>query len=238
MSLADLPQWLDKVESGGTGVLTLDDGKQMTVGVVEFDDDRRELVVEVIPPNHSQSNGERGHRSISIDHVVSFEPQSPEARPWPYSDPCPCGPFSFARFALMSTMFLSWTFGSIPLFLLLIKKPYGLQEASAISYTLFVVWLTFAATRKWRRFKFTCPAVEPEIPRLLFRHLGFLVALFALQAAALAVRPHLPDWWNIEDAKGETPFVPAFMFLCMGLAFAQVLTNRSLLERAHREFSE
>jgi hypothetical protein len=47
----------------------------------------------------------------------------------------------------------------------------------------------------------------------------------------------LPPWWNIEDRKGATPFDLAMALLCFGLAWLQVLTNRSLLERAHREFS-
>jgi hypothetical protein len=82
---------------------------------------------------------------------------------------------------------------------------------------------------------FTCPAVQPKFSRLLWRHVGFLVALFALQTLALAIRPNLPDWWNT-DRKG-TPFEIALFFLCFGLGYAQVFTNRRLLDRAHREFS-
>ncbi len=84
---------------------------------------------------------------------------------------------------------------------------------------------------------FTCPAVQSLFTRLLWRHLGFLVLLFALQTAALASRPNLPDWWNTEDRKGATPFDLALILLCFGLGYAQVFTNRSLLDRAHRDFS-
>lgn len=63
----------------------------------------------------------------------------------------------------------------------------------------------------------------------------FLIALFALQTAALAMRPNLPDWWNT-GAKG-TPFEIALILLCLGLGYAQVFTNRRRLDRAHREFS-
>jgi hypothetical protein len=84
---------------------------------------------------------------------------------------------------------------------------------------------------------FTCPAVQPQFSRLLGRHLGFLVVLFVLQTAALAARPNLPAWWNIADRKGTTPFDLALALLCFGLGYAQVFTNRSLLDRAHREFS-
>jgi hypothetical protein len=235
---AELPQWLDKTGVRTIGVLTLDDGKEMTAEVVEFDEERRELVVEVISPNHPHPNGGRGRHAIPVDRIVSFEPKSRAAQPWPYSDLCHQGTsFSLPRFVLMSTMFLCLILGSLPLFFLLMKRPYGLQEASAIVYTIFEVFFTFAATRSWRPYMFTCQAVQPQIPRLLWRHLGFLVALFALQTAALAAHPNLPEWWNVEDRKGSTPFELALLFLCVGLGFAQVFTNRSLLDRAHREFS-
>lgn len=86
---------------------------------------------------------------------------------------------------------------------------------------------------------FTCPAVQPQLFRLLWRHLGFLVALFALQTGALAVRPHLPAWWNTDSggSRSGPPFELALLFLCAGLAWIQIFTNRRLLDRAHREFS-
>ena len=162
---------------------------------------------------------------------------------WPFSDPCRDLSISHPRTDILTIIFLFMILGSSTLFLLLVKKPYGLQEASIITYTLFEVFFTFAHTGGGITggdvppFKFTCPAVEPQIPRLLWRHLGFLLALFVLQIAMLAVRPHLPYWW-IKDRKGATPFDVAFLLICLGLAFTQVRTNRSLLDRAHREYSE
>src|SRR5215472_17749744 len=83
----------------------------------------------------------------------------------------------------------------------------------------------------------TCSRVRrsTQVSSLLWRHVGFLVALFALQTLALAVRPNLPDWRNT-DRRG-TPFEIALLFVCVGLRYAQVFTNRRLLDRAHREFS-
>jgi hypothetical protein len=120
----------------------------------------------------------------------------------PDSDPCRSRSFSFARFVLMATLFLCMTVGSLPLFFLLMKTPYGFQAASVIVYTIFAVFFTFAriGTRTGKDlppYMFTCPAVQPQFSRLLRRHLGFLIALFALQTAALATRPNLPEWWNI-----------------------------------------
>ena len=142
----------------------------------------------------------------------------------------------------MTTLFLCMIVGSLPLFILLMDRPYGLQAASAISYTISVVFLTFARTgtrsgKDLPPYMFTCPAVQPQLSRLIRRHLGFLVVLFALQTATLATRPNLPDWWKIKDRKGGTPFEITLLFLCIGLGGAQVFTNRSLLNRAHRDFS-
>jgi Ca2+/Na+ antiporter len=164
------------------------------------------------------------------------------AQPWPHSDPCRDRSFSFGRFALMAALFLCMTVGSLPLFFLLMKAPYGLQAASAIVYTIFAVFFTFARTgsrigKDLPPYIFTCPAVQPQLSRLLWRHLGFLVVLFALQTAVLAARPNLPAWWNIADRKGTSLFDLALILLCFGLGYAQVFTNRSLLDRAHREFS-
>ena len=128
----------------------------------------------------------------------------------------------------------------MPLFLLMMKRPYGFQEASVIVYTIFVVFFTFASTgtktgRDTPTFMFTCPTVKTQASRLLWRHLAFLVALVVLQTLALAVRPNLSDWWNA-GAKG-TPFEMALLFLCLGLGYTQAFTNRRLLDRAHRQFS-
>jgi hypothetical protein len=166
--------------------------------------------------------------------------ESRARQPWPYSDPCRGTSFSFARFVLMATLFLCLTVGSLPLFFLLMKRPYGFQAASAIVYTIFVVFFTFARTgtrngKDLPPYMFTCPAVQTQVSRLLRRHVGFLVALFALQTLVLTIRPNLPDWWNT-DGRG-TPFEIVLLLLCVGLGYTQVFTNRRLLDRAHRAFS-
>jgi hypothetical protein len=153
-------------------------------------------------------------------------------------DPCRGRSFSLARFALMATLFLCMTVGSLPLFFFLMKRPYGFQTASAIVYTIFAVFFTFARTgtrtgKDLAPYMFTCPAVQPQFPRLLRRHVAFLVALFAFQTLALTERPHLPDWWST-GVRG-TPFDIALLFLCLGLGYTEVFTNRSLLDGAHRE---
>jgi hypothetical protein len=239
---SEFPQWLDNASAGTIGVLTLDDGDCMTAQVVSFDDERDELVVDVISPKRHHREGGQDGDVIPISRIISFQPQLDRAaQPWPYSDPCRAASFSSSRFVLMSTLFLSMTVGSLPLFFLLMKRPYGFQAASAIVYTIFAVFFTFAHTggrggKDLPPYMFTCPAVQSQFSDLLRRHLGFLVVLFVLQTAVLATRPHLPEWWNLEDRKRGTPFDVALLLLCLGLGYAQVFTNRSLLNRAHREF--
>ena len=238
---SELPQWLDKADAGTIGVLTLDDGERMTAQVVGFDDERGALVVSLISAKCSLGNGTQDGHAIPVGRILFFQPQPRAAQPWPYSDPCRGTSFSFARFVLMATLFLCMTVGSLPLFFLL-KRPDPFQAASAIVYTIFVVFFTFARTgtrtgKDLPPYLFTCPAVQRQFSRLVRRHLGFLVVLFALQTAVLAARPNLPAWWKIEDRKGATHFDLALMFLFFGLGFAQVFTNRSLLDRAHRDFS-
>jgi hypothetical protein len=50
----------------------------------------------------------------------------------------------------MATLFLCLTLASLLPFLLLMNKPYGLQEASMIIYTIFEMFFTFAATPGFR----------------------------------------------------------------------------------------
>lgn len=63
-----------------------------------------------------------------------------------YTDPCRIRSSSSARLALMATLFISMIVGGVPLFFVLAKRPYGFQTASAIVYTLYVVFFTFART--------------------------------------------------------------------------------------------
>ena len=238
------PEWLDKADGGTLGVLTLANGERITAQVVGLNEDGDRLSVQVIPSEGFTRKGfptHRSHRYIPLHRIASFEPQPHLMEQWPFSDPCrhkSSGP----RLLLMSTIFLCMTVGSMLLFVPLENTPYELQVTSSVFYTLFVLFFTFATTGSRGGgnvpgYKFTCPAVQPQIPRLIWRHLICLVALFVLERAALAVHPHLPDWWNIQDKKGSTPFEIVVLLLGFGLAWAQILTNKSLLNRAHREFS-
>jgi len=238
------PEWLDKADAGALGVLTLANGERITAQIVGLNEERDRLSVQVIPSEGFTRKGLRTRRSrryIPLHRIASFAPQPNLMEQWPFSDPCR-HKSSSPRLLLMSAIFLSMIVGSPLLVAPLRGATYELQVTSSVSYTLFVLFFTFATTGSRGGgnvpgYKFTCPAVEPQIPRLLWRHLICLVALFVLETAAVTVHPHLPDWWNVPDKKGSMPFEIVLLLLGIGLAIGQIFTNKSLLNRAHREFS-
>jgi hypothetical protein len=238
------PEWLDKAEVGTLGVLTLANGERITAQVVGLNEDGDRLSIQVIPSEGFTRKGlrtRRSHRNIPLHRIASFQPQPHLMEQWPFSDPCrhkSSGP----RILLMSAIFLCMSFGWMLPVALLKGTTYGPQVASLVSYTLFVLFFTFATTGSRGGgnvpgYKFTCPAVELQIPRLLWRHLICLITLFGIETAGRAVHPYLPNWWNVQDKKGSTPFEIALLLLAIGLAMTEILTNKSLLDRAHREFS-
>ena len=238
------PEWLDKAAVGTLGVLVLENGDRLTVQVGGVNEEGDRLSVQVIPFEGFNRKGlptRRSHRDIPFHSIVSFEPQPHLLQQWPFSDPCR-QKSSRPRLLLMSAIFLGMTVGSLLLVVLLRSLPYGMQATSLVFYSLFVLFFTFATTGtrgggNVPGYKFTCPAVKPQLPRLLWRHVIFLVALVTLEAGLLCVHSRLSDWWNVPDKKGTTPFDFAFFLLCFGLAWTQILTSKSLLNRAHREFA-
>lgn len=139
------PQWLDKADVGTVGLVVLEDGEQITAEVTGLNEQGDQLEVKVISPESVSLKGARHHRKIPFRNISSFQPQPHLMEQWPYSDPCR-RKSSRPRILLMSAIFLCMTVGSLPLFLTLISRPYGLQQASIISYTLVVVFFTFATT--------------------------------------------------------------------------------------------
>ena len=73
------------------------------------------------------------------------------------------------------------------------------------------------------------------MPRLVRRHGAFLVAVVVLETIAFRLARYLPASWLIAKGKNGSPFAITLCVLCLCLALVQVLSNRSLLERAHLE---
>jgi hypothetical protein len=125
---------------------------------------------------------------------------------------------------------------SLVLFMVFTDKPYGVQLVSLVAYTDAVAFSTFSS-RAGRPYLFGCPIVRRQLSRLLRRHIAFLAALFVVQTAALRLRPHLPRYLVAESGRDPSLFVLTVGILCFCLGVAQMVSNRSLLERAHLEFT-
>lgn len=161
------PQWLDKADVGTVGLLVLEDGEQITAEVTGLNEQGDQLEVKVISPESVSLKGARHHRMIPFHSISSFQPQPHLMEQWPYSDPCR-RKSSRPRILLVSAIFLCMTVGSLPLFLTLISRPYGLQQASIISYTLVVVFLRLqrrAVSPAARMFPVTSSLVPPSSHR-------------------------------------------------------------------------
>lgn len=96
---AEPPQWLEKFDLHTVAVLTLDDGERLTDEILDFNDDRDELIVNVVCSNHVHPNRGQRDRAVPVSRVISCKPRPRAQQPWPYSDPCRGMSFSFARFA-------------------------------------------------------------------------------------------------------------------------------------------
>lgn len=239
MTQTGMPRWAVDANIGTFAALTLDYGEHLTAEIRGFDKNGREVIVDPIVSDRTPRTSFRS-RAIPVSRIVSFEPRPRTELPWPYSDPCRSKSFSAERLALMATLLIGLFAGAGALSLLS-DTTYGLGISTVLAYTLFVVFITFAHSGGYGGglppYLFTCPAVRPQLPRLLRRHAGFLSGLVAFEALALAVRPSLPAWWNRDNAglRGR-PFTVAWVGLCAVLALAEILSNRRILSEAHEEF--
>ena len=154
----------------------------------------------------------------------------------PPPDACRARPsFSLPRFALFALIFLIFIPGSAVIFILLADRPYGIQLGSLVCYTAGVILYTFSSNRGIQRYLFRCPFVRHELPSLALRHIGFLAVLIVLQTGALQLRPYMPASWSVASGRNMPPFTFALAIVCGALAVTHILTNRSLLDRAHLE---
>jgi hypothetical protein len=118
------------------------------------------------------------------------------------------------------------------LYILLGDKPYGIQIASLIAYSMAVFFFVFMRSRLGHGFKLTSESVVRSAPRLLMFHLCALAIVFALLTLALKEWSNLPAWWLHEDARHRSPF--SFLLLMFFTVFgvSQAIWFRSILSRA------
>jgi hypothetical protein len=118
-------------------------------------------------------------------------------------------------------------------FLFMISSlPYGIQLGSLIPYTAIVALGTFSAQRRMQPYFFECSIVQQTMPRLLRRHLNFLVGIIFLETIALRLTRYMPASW-LRAGKDGSPFSITLCVICLCFASVQSFTNRTLLERAH-----
>jgi len=148
-------------------------------------------------------------------------------------DACAAPPsFSLPRFAFFTVVFLVMMLGGI-LLVALSDSRFGIQFASIVTYTAAVILYTFSSNRGMQRYLFGCPYVRRKLPLLALLHVGFLAALFLMETGALDIRLRLPDYWLEASGRSKSPFTVVLAVLCVALFLTQILTNRSLLSRAH-----
>jgi hypothetical protein len=131
---------------------------------------------------------------------------------------------------IIAVMFASCTF-----LFTLADVSYGIPLATLIPYTALVILTTFSAQRGQQPYFFGCSIVRRNLPRLARRHGVFFAAIVVIETVALHLRPYLPVWWLTSRGKDASPFAITLFIFCPCLAFAQILSNRSLLERVHLE---
>lgn len=132
--------------------------------------------------------------------------------------------------AALLTAFIALVF----LYIVLGKRPFGVQLTTLIVYTCVVFFFIFFKTRLGDGNGLRNEAVRRCIPRLLAIHVSFLALVFTIQTSALALEPRLSSWWLEENAKRMTPFQQALFIVCATAGLIQVSLSRRIL-RSSRE---
>jgi len=111
---------------------------------------------------------------------------------------------------------------------------YETPLTSALGYTAGVMTYGFSKNKGDNPpYLFTCPVVVSQYPRLLKRHAVFLAILIAFVAIALRIKPHLSE--GMARSRRSDTFFFVVAIPVAALALTEILTNRGVLERAHRD---
>jgi len=113
--------------------------------------------------------------------------------------------------------------------------PYGVQIGSVLPYTCLIVLVTFSAQRGQQPYFFECYIVRSTMQRLVRRHIGFIVAIILVETIAIYISPFMPPSWLVSTGRNNSPFAISLCIICLCFGFVQAFSNRSLIERAHRE---
>jgi hypothetical protein len=120
----------------------------------------------------------------------------------------------------IAVAYLAGAFGGLCLFIVLGEKPFGIQIATAVTYTYFAFWYVFFPTRGLlEKYSLRNKTVQQRIPRLLAIHCSFLIAIFVGQ--------------TIESGKrGGTSYAFVMIVSLVVVFFTQILISRRILSRS------
>jgi len=121
------------------------------------------------------------------------------------------------RFIMLTTIFLCLTVGSLPLFSSPCKQALG--GAGSVDHYLYAFrGVLYVCKKRAVESPARMSALQVRVAPLSSRRfraffgvtLAFSLHCSSFKTAMLAVRPHLPAWWNMQDRKGSTLFDGAF----------------------------
>ena len=130
--------------------------------------------------------------------------------------------------------------GAACIFIVLGERPFGIQIATAITYTYFAFWYIFFPTRGLlERYSLRNKTVQRQIPLLLAIHCAFLIPIFVGETIWFSVKLNLPSYWLTEHGKRGAPLYVWLVMVCIVFAFfIQVLICRRILSRSQRGLDE
>jgi hypothetical protein len=136
--------------------------------------------------------------------------------------------------------YLVGAFGGFCLFIVLGERPFGIQIATAITYTYFAFWYVFFPTRGLlEKYSLRNKTVLQQIPGLLAIHCAFLILICLRQTIWFAMKPRLPSYWLTEYGKeGWTWYALVMMGSLVLIFFSQVIISRRILSRSLRGINQ
>ncbi len=151
------------------------------------------------------------------------------------SDPC-SQPYQVwgSRAVVLTICFLVMILGSVAVFIILGESWFALETASVVGETAAVILYTFS--RNWDNppYLYSCPVVQSQFPSLIGRHGLFLFAIVALETIAFGLRPQFSTWLFTANGGNETLSTIVLTILVGALTVVEIMSNRSLLQRAHQ----
>jgi len=132
----------------------------------------------------------------------------------------------------IAAAYLVGAFGGLCLFIFLGGRPFGIQIATAITYTYFAFWYVFFPTRGLlEKYSLRNKMVQQRIPLLLAIHCAFVISIFLGQTIWFATEPRLTEHGKSGGDLHEMVMIVSLV----AVFFIQVLISRRILSRSLKE---